>query len=208
MTKTAIIDAQYLHAALNAVDKDESRYHLSGVLVELREDSITYVATNGHILLAIHNNAPEQDGDKLIGDFTLPVDVIKSIKLKRHEALWAKLEKEDDAPELKLVYGDHTLTFKPIDGGFPDWRAVVPATFDPSERFMGYDPKYLTRLWKAGDILGSGPTLIPNGTGPAMVRYAVADAFGLIMPKRTEYDVKKTDSPEWARYPKVSTKAA
>jgi DNA polymerase III sliding clamp (beta) subunit (PCNA family) len=199
-TLTAEIDLRYLHAALQAASNEVSRYYLNGVLVELRNDTTTYVATDGHILFAMQTERTENCANRLIGDFIIPTEVIKAHKLPpKAKSYMTTVMLSQDTPGLRLTMitlGRNSVTFNAVDGTFPDWRCVVPHVFNPKQDFMAYDPKLLTRLWKAADLAELGtPTLIPNGSSPALVEYT-GTAFALVMPMRTN-KVEYTHQPTW-----------
>ena len=78
-----------------------------------------------------------------------------------------------------------------IDGTFPDYRRVIPATTDGVT--AQFDPAQLVTFQKAAALIGGHavPTLHHNGDGPALVTVkdmGERDAFiifGVLMPFRT-----------------------
>jgi len=59
MKTTLKID--HLKAVFNAVSTEETRYYLCGVQVEINAKGTTLVATNGHMLLAAHDETNTLD---------------------------------------------------------------------------------------------------------------------------------------------------
>ena len=64
-----------------AISTEETRYYLQGVLVSVGTLSTEYVATDGHILFAYHEDHDEEPDTK--GVWIIPASVIKNIKLPK-----------------------------------------------------------------------------------------------------------------------------
>ena len=108
-----------------AVSADDSRKVLTGILVSMKDDKMTLVATDGK-RMAMQECMPE-------GAFEAEGDAI--VPLKAMAELRRLLEGDE---ELTISFGeklccfsaaDFTLTTKLIEGSFPNYRAVVPAQF-------------------------------------------------------------------------------
>lgn len=197
--KTVAIDLAALKAANCATSNEETRYYLNGVLVEVTRDSVTYVATDGHILFA-HRAEVSTDDDPLVGIWIIPSDIIKNLKFNKKFTM-AQLEGDEfsiDNRRLSINYGGSRIGFNAIDGYFPDWRRAVPrsADYQDEKGNFAYNPHLLAKLWKAGEILNRGakPALTPNGGAPALVTYTDPDTFAVIMPQR---DGVRRDAPTW-----------
>jgi DNA polymerase-3 subunit beta len=204
----ATLDLSVLRAANLAASNEETRYYLQGVCVELTATSTTYVATDGHILFAYHNDSAD---NTLIGTWIIPSSIIKQIKPNKHNP-YVTLSRVDDK-HLKLENGI-ALVFEPIDGTFPAWRHVIPQNASDQDHKpkngegYGYDPTLLAKLWKAGDLIGSSkPTLTPNGNSPALVHYSDNNAFAVIMPITCGSTASTNTPPAWVR-PQQQSKAA
>lgn len=107
-----------------AVSPDDSRKVLTGILVSMKDEKLTLVATDGKRMAmqesVLENNSAE-------GDAIIP--------LKAMSELRRMLEGEED---LSINFGEKlccfsapgfTFTTKLIEGSFPNYRAVVPAQF-------------------------------------------------------------------------------
>lgn len=108
----------------DAVSREETRYYLNGAFLEIGK-AVTLTATDGHLLhhvvVAAEVDAGRGGGGR--SDGIIP---------RRTMAAIGKLP---DSVTLQLLpttvvvtAGKVTLTSRLIDGSFPDWRRVVPAT--------------------------------------------------------------------------------
>ena len=209
---TAVIDLRALKAALHAVSPSETRYYLAGVCVEISPSSVTYVATDGYILFAAHREAPKGEDNTLTGTWIIPHALIKAVKLGRKLGETATLALSPIGGELLLQQdGAPGVSFKPVEGTFPDWRRVVPGAsagasgqWEPltpdrliksGNEVNQFDPALLARLQRAGQDLEMGKVPYvhhPEPGNPSVVTWpGYRDALGVIMP------VRVTDDP-WA----------
>lgn len=53
------IDPRKLRAVALMAPKDEIRYYLNGVQIEITPDEVFYIATNGHALIAYRDARPD-----------------------------------------------------------------------------------------------------------------------------------------------------
>lgn len=204
----AIINLKCLKAASNAASNEETRYYLKGVCVEISENDTVYIATDGHILFACDDAA--ETGNTLTGKWIIPSEIIKGVKLGRKLGETAVLTEGNGELTLRQD-GAPAVTFRPIDGTFPDWRKVVPvkqAVPDINE-IPQFNPALLARLQKAGDSFDAGLPIIRHGGpgDPALVTWNnFENLLGIIMPypvKRENYCV-----PVWATPKAPLAKAA
>ena len=138
---TATLSRTMLLAASQAASKETTRYCLNGVLVEITEKSVIYVAMDGHILFAVREESKLEN--TLLGHFIIPIGICQDKRLKNKNFDPVSLVASSD----NLILDD-ALIFKPIDGKFPDWRRVCPKELDGKPAH--YNPHLLTRLAKAG----------------------------------------------------------
>jgi DNA polymerase-3 subunit beta len=110
-----------------AMAQQDVRYYLNGLLLDLRDDVLRCVATDGHRLALCDAPLPS------------PVQTRKQIILPRKGVLELQrlLEDGDREVELELERNhlrmrreDVTFTSKLIDGRFPDYEAVIPIGAD------------------------------------------------------------------------------
>lgn len=196
---TATIRLQVLNALSITASTEETRYYLNGLLLEIEPRVVTYVSTDGHRLTAYRHELDETDPDNtLLGDFIIPNAHCKPFKITPKGMLLdprATLSSED-GKSLELSYDVNAVRFAPIDGVFPDWRRVIPATVDGVT--AQFNPGYWASFDKVGALMGEKriPVLSHNGDGPALVAWEDPMLFGVLMPVRAPRD-PMTDRPYW-----------
>ena len=193
ITHTATINMNILKAVNLAASTDKLRYYLNGVLIEVTEDAVRYVATNGHILLTMTEKLPYPN--TLTGSWIIPRGWIKNtIGL----ALKGTLQLELSESLLTFRGPGSANTVTPIDGTFPDWRRTVPKTAKPGAKLQiqQFNPEYIMVFARFAKALKLQTPLIhhsPGVGGPCPVTFGMRrDAFGIIMPVRLK-------SPSWDR---------
>ena len=200
--ETATLSRKTLRALALAASKNPARYYLQGVLVEIRPKHVTYVATDGHIMLADRLEDLEGVQDNtLLGNFIIPAEVCNDKRLIDKTFDFVTITRMDD----KLVF-DGAIIFSPIDGVFPDWRRVLPEEL--SGEVAQYNSALLATLDKAAKIAfgaryanNASPhgTVAHNGGGPAIVAWPWSETFfGIIMPFRRS-DGGPPIVPAWVR---------
>lgn len=188
------LNIRLLKAAAVAASKEETRYYLKGVCLQADEKSgVILIATDGHLLLAFRQSET-WEGEPI--NVIIPGDVIASIKLHKYHD---KGELTQDGDRWSLEYaGAPGITFRMIDGTFPDWRRIVPNEYDG--RQATFNPKYYGDFAKVAKVLDKSENCVSinhNGGDPALVSFGSdVDGFGVIMPLRNRENVTK---PEWAK---------
>lgn len=186
-----------LLAVSKAASKEETRYYLNGVLIEARERHVTYVASDGHILIAAREDLDGARDTPLIGDFIIPLNIITRFKLAQLKKFpFAVLSKKGD--NMAIEFNGERIEFLPIDGTFPDWRRVIPSKI--SGDTAQFNPALLSRLSAAKKIFGETEliTIAHNGSAPAVVSFGAdtKNAFGIVMPFRA---VAEPCVPKWVK---------
>ncbi len=125
-TKIDISGAQLVDAfnkTLFATGNDELRPVMSGVLCEVSEENITFVATDAHKLVRYRRNDIKSDQS---ASFILPKKPLNHLK---------NIIPDDNDAEVKLEYNDAnaiinfdniTLICRLIEGKYPNYEAVIP----------------------------------------------------------------------------------
>ncbi len=108
-----------------AMAQQDVRYYLNGLLLDIRADNLTVVATDGH-RLALAEQACE-----------IALEAPEQVILPRKAVLEVSRILEDNEEPVQITLatnhirfelpGGITLTSKLIDGRFPDYRGVLPA---------------------------------------------------------------------------------
>jgi DNA polymerase-3 subunit beta len=193
-----------LRAMLHCAAKDDVRYYMNGVTVEIGRNESRLVATDGHMLgvlrLEVKSDLTETR------EFIIPRAEIEAIKkAKRNEpellAFTADLEASDGGYWAQFNDDATTRRFKLIDGKFPDWRRVVPAK--PDGAIAQFDAALLIRFQKVRAELNDSkntfsPYLTHNGDGPALVSIGNERFCGVVMPMRGE---PMQTAPAWVSQP-------
>lgn len=202
----ATIDIRALAAISHSAGDEETRYYLKGVCVEIDSTGCTYVATDGNQLAATRREYAEPSS--LVGRWIIPTDICRHFRTTRRTTNFDATLTLQECGKLALEYAGLSVSFLPIDGSFPDWRRVVPASTNGETAQFGF--KVLERLAKVAKALGqdSGALAIAhNGGAPALVDLNVDDgaAFGVIMPRRMS---APQGLPGWVHAPQEALKQA
>lgn len=126
------VAALYLEAALStvgfAVSTEETRYYLNGVLMHApggEVPDLRFAATDGHRLARGIMALPE--GAEALPDVIIPNKVVKVLRtlLSRHEG---NVDVRVSRDGIRVEIGTTVVQAKVIDGTFPDYTRVVPAS--------------------------------------------------------------------------------
>ena len=187
-----------IKALLLIAPKADIRYYLNGVCVDVRQGTVTLIATDGHRLLAVPVSADNvesaTDGQYIIPRDTL--DAVKPVKISRGDTLPITIEIVESRV---TITGATTATNSTMDERFPDWRRVMPqsANNEPAQ----YQPEYIASFGKIGELFGGKNVqciIHYNGTDAALVTFSASEAIGVIMPLRVDSD-KYPGLPAWAQ---------
>ncbi len=143
-----------LKALVLTAGKNDIRYYLNGVLFEYKGHELTLVATDGH-RCAIAKIKIEND-DNVSASFILAIEDVKAIRtvLLKKENLNVEVEitvGDDELINFKIGYNN--ISFKPINGTFPQYERVIPNLDAKSPDTMGIDPAYLKDMGEQFKIL-------------------------------------------------------
>ncbi len=196
--EVAIINLRVLAALAPFTGKDDDRYYLQGVCIEIDARSVTYIGTDGVRLMAYREDLePDDEDHELVGTFIIPAVHCKAIKLGKDDEGRATLARSGK-DRLTIAKGFVDVTFLPIDGVYPHWRRVLPrgASGVPAQ----FDLKRLADVDKFAKSLSlSAPFIAHNGSGPAFVWFSGhPNVFGMVMPVK-HVDEMARDAPQWAR---------
>lgn len=119
---------QILTRTAFSMAQQDVRYFLNGLLLEVRNDSITSVATDGH-RLAKTQISIEPTGLDLVQSI-IPrkavMEIAKFLDPSSDSVVSIKL----NASHIRVESGDFLFISKLIDGRFPDYEKVIPANLD------------------------------------------------------------------------------
>lgn len=194
-----LININLLKAVNLAVSNDETRYYLHGVNIQTTPKGIVLAATDGKRMIVARQkyvdgvDAPDgviREAPAL--NIIVPRDLIAKIKTTRKSSDYAELLFADG--KVTLTLDGVSVSSGVIDGTFPDYRRVIPATTDGA--LAQFDPSQLITFQKAAALVDGSPvpTLHHNGDAPALVTIKTTDdrdafeIFGVLMPCRANAD--------------------
>jgi DNA polymerase-3 subunit beta len=114
-----------------AMAQQDVRYYLNGLLIDLRENALRCVATDGHRLALCEASLPT--GVQARKQIILPRKGVLELQ-RLLEGGDREIELEVGRNHLRLRRADITFTSKLIDGRFPDYEAVIPIGADKEVR--------------------------------------------------------------------------
>ncbi len=114
-----------------AMAQQDVRYYLNGLLLDLRENALRCVATDGHRLAMCE--APLTTGVQTRKQIIVPRKGVLELQ-RLLEGGDREVELEVGRNHLRLRREDVTFTSKLIDGRFPDYDAVIPIGADKEVR--------------------------------------------------------------------------
>ena len=189
----AEINIATLKAVNLAASTEQTRYYLCGVYVEVTASTVTYTATNGHILLSRREDSAEPN--TLTGSWIIPSDFIKGAKPGRGTdyAAMVTVPGANDSAMLAFT-GTITGMCAPVAGTFPPYQRIVPDKI--SGEAAQYDGNYAGTFAKFAKALDLGYFHIHhNGNDAAPVTFnSRQGVYGIIMPLR---DNGSTATPAW-----------
>ena len=177
------IATDLLKAALVCASSEETRYYLRGVHLSTTGHMVT---TDGHRMFVARLN------DRPAVDVIIPLDDVKAaLKLAGARAQDVEVE--------VLANRIGQISFTPVDGTFPNWRAVVPTGEEsPSNKpelndgpeNVHFNHAYIGDLAKMGKALDGASMLHPRSAShPCLVTFGErADCFAVLMPMRRTVD--------------------
>ncbi len=200
------VNPRYFAAIAKFASNRDVRYYLNGVCITPHhEKGVVVVATNGHVLGAIHDPDGYVDCEIIV---PMPPKAILSACLKQDKRnhpgaahLWIGTDRilvssEKNVAVPPEAFGDDVLAqaaSKLIDGKFPDWRRIIPK---PDEKSDGITPvvgtKVLQPFVEAAQILGSKTyggrmRMEQRGSASSIIVRMDSDLFvGIAMPMRDD----------------------
>ena len=208
------IDHSIIKALLICAAKQDTRYYLKGVCVDARANGdVVLVATDGHRLLA-YPVAVDSIEALAPGEYIIPRETLEAVKPAKAGRITLPIHIDiTTAPDTRhpedaevIIKGKTSITVTgatsavtaPIDGEYPNWRRIVPAS--TSGEIAQFNADYVAGFGDVCKLLGGkyGPFINHNGGSCAVVTN-LPGALGLIMPMRMDGDeLKYTGKPAFA----------
>lgn len=180
--------------------KDETRYTLNGVCIELEGYHVRLVATDGRRLAALETGGVDSDPVVSRRSFIVPLDLIDKVKVGVKfplELYWAK-RPEVDYYDLEFKMGSRSIKARSIEGTFPKWREVIQEASPKPTNIFSFNLEFGADFAKAAKLLcpAVGAQAVVRGFGEYgegghVSAYLVSlpmrpDFVGVIMPVRME----------------------
>lgn len=106
----------------------DSRKVLQGIFVSMKDGKFTAVATDGKRLALCEKILEnEEQNAEANGDMIIPLK--PALELKRLMEKDGDLEVQASSASVQFVFGNTVLTTKTLEGNYPNYRQVVPASF-------------------------------------------------------------------------------
>lgn len=191
------VQSNHLAAVRHFTADRDVRYYLNGVLIEATAKETRVVATDGHAAAVHRSTAKNVIGDAPVVAIIVPNDTLASLaKILPKKGCDITFTLSGGQWTIETPYA--RISFDPIDGRFPDYRAIIPA--QPTGEVSQLNPELLVKFSKAAKSLGAKghPIVQHNGSSTALVTiHETEDFVGVIAPLRTkDLHLVPTD---WAR---------
>ena len=106
-----------------ATGMDEIRPIMSGVLMEMTENYLTFVATDAHKLVRYRRLDVKSD---IVASFIVPKKPINQLKNILATLADQPVRIEFNKTNASFVFGDYQLTCRLIEGRYPNYEGVIP----------------------------------------------------------------------------------
>ena len=105
-----------------ATGDDDLRPVMNGILMEMRQDNITFVASDSHMLVRYRRNDAKADQD---GSFILPkkpAGLLRTVLAKEH----GDVEISFDDKNAMFQLSQYTMVCRLVEGKYPAYNSVIP----------------------------------------------------------------------------------
>ncbi len=143
-----------LRKTLFAVSSDQTRYALTGVLVQILASEVRMVATDGHRLALVRVPRPTDKGSGTLEALVPKKAMVEAVKITREDGSDVRMWLADN--QLILHQEASTLVARLIDGQFPNYDQVIPAP-GPSKILIGTEALH-GALRRTSAIMGERTT--------------------------------------------------
>ena len=122
--KTAIQRVGY------ATDQNPSRYALSGVLFDFRDEKTCFVALDGRRLSLVESKAPETESGSTGMNGVIPANACRLIErcIEGDEDVFVAITGNN----IHVKCGNSTISARLVEGRYPQWEQVIPDTHEHS----------------------------------------------------------------------------
>lgn len=175
-----------IRAMLNLAATKDVRYYLNGLHIVQDARGTIVEATDGHLLgMMLVDSAPQP-----IGNVILDRDSLKGLIGTKRDSHHVVEFTVNDGHVTASCMGT-VVTFKAVDGVFPDTRRVTPTAnalaASPDDTLAQFNPELLIRFTDCAKDLGypkAIPALRHRGASSALVDLGLENFIGVVMPVR------------------------
>lgn len=104
-----------------AAAREESRYMINGLLVELKNGALRMVATDGRRLAIA-----KLDAGAGLASMIIPLDAVNALRMNISKSK-EMLHVDVDDSWVRFSWGANVMTVRTLEARFPDYRSVIPA---------------------------------------------------------------------------------
>ncbi|RCS52717.1 DNA polymerase III subunit beta [Bremerella cremea] len=139
---SARVFKELIRRTLFATDTESGRYALGGVLLELGENSITAVATDGRRLAKMEGPATQVEGHGQTDAMTIVPSRAMQLIERSLTDLEATVQIASRTNDVLVKVGPATIYARLVEGRFPKWRDVLPEKRDAAHIEMSVGPAF------------------------------------------------------------------
>ncbi len=127
-----------------AMAHQDVRYYLNGLLIEIADNRVTCVATDGHRLAKVDKHL-EQGGNDTHSAIIPYKTVLEAKRLLNHSDNLVDLTLTEKA--LSLTFDETQVVSKLVDGKYPNYERVIPRGLDQKDTiYQDYAGRQLNRV--------------------------------------------------------------
>ncbi len=181
---------RYVNLTSFAAARDMGRYAFNGILLEIREEGIQLVATDGRRLAVAGNGS---DSNPVVASAIVPVKGLqqmgKGFTTEENQELWLKID--NDKNQIVMKTSCMEVAARKLEGEFPKYSEVVPASSE-KKAFLGKE-ELLAAIRKTSITAGEEARSVRFSFNPG--RLTVFSRHEGVGEAEVEIPVKYDDEP-------------
>lgn len=179
-----------IKAGLLICSKDETRFVLCGIHVELKpKQQPLIVATDGRRMIIINSEAPQEFYVDKTEKLTITAEALNKVLRVSGKAENILFEREDSILTAHIIGNLESVRFGKdaiISGNYPNWRKTIPKEVKNPISEIGFNAVWAGDFSKASKILGADGLGIrirmTDEQGAFLVRSQKSNFLGILMP--------------------------
>ncbi len=153
--ETALVKADTLHSCLPQVSfasaLDEGRPVLTGVLTEIKDKKLQFVATDGYRLAHKVVEIDEDSSFKALVPRRTLEEILRLIS--EEKPLQVNISTSDNQNQIIFSFGNTKLSSRLIEGQFPSWEKIIPTD---KKTTVNFDRNELLKAVKLASVFARG----------------------------------------------------